>query len=169
VKCSNRDTDSGPHCRSSHTATMPPRLNIWSACRALSTRAFAQRPQPGPAVLARGMADSTTSRLPEHNSANLPPSMLPESETPTFTSKENEAALNQLRMIEYGLTSLDASVEGHKYGVPELPLPSQKHNKHRYDAVVSQITRLLMRDGKLAKAQRVRRERRLLQQRPRPS
>lgn len=84
--------------------------------------------------------------------------MLPQSETPAVTSKENETALNQLRMIEYGLSSHDPSVEGHKYGVPELPLPSQKHNKHRYDAVVSQVTRLLMKDGKLAKAQRVRTE-----------
>ncbi|KAK4100516.1 ribosomal protein S7 [Parathielavia hyrcaniae] len=134
---------------------MPPRLNFWSACRALSvrTRALAQRPQPGPATLARGLADNTSSRLPPHDrSGALPPSMLPANEQPT--SPENEAALNQLRLIEYGLSPLDPAVEGHKYGLPELPLPTDKHTKHRYDAVIQQITRLLMKDGKLAKAQR---------------
>ncbi|KAL2198003.1 ribosomal protein S7 domain-containing protein [Corynascus similis CBS 632.67] len=139
---------------------MPPRLNIWSACRALSlrTRAFAQGPPPAaPALLARrGLADNTTSRSPDSsNSSALPPSMLPgSSQPPAYTSKENEEALNQLKMIEYGLNPLDPSVEGHKFGLPELPLPSQKHAKHRYDSVVSQVTRLLMQDGKLAKAQR---------------
>lgn len=81
--------------------------------------------------------------------------MLPKNEAETFSSSENEAAINQLRMIEYGLSPMDPAVEGHKYGLPELPLPSQKHAKHRYDEVITQVTRLLMRDGKLAKAQRV--------------
>jgi small subunit ribosomal protein S7 len=84
--------------------------------------------------------------------------MVPDSQPPAVASEENEVALNQLRMIEYGINALDPAVEGHKYGLPELPLPSQKHAKHRYDSVISQITRLLMEDGKLAKAQRVRRE-----------
>jgi small subunit ribosomal protein S7 len=82
--------------------------------------------------------------------------MLPGNQQPEYTSPENEAALNQLRLIEYGLTPLDPAVEGHKYGLPDLPLPEEKKAKHRYDAVITQITRLLMRDGKLAKAQRVR-------------
>ena len=140
---------------------MPPRLNIWSACRALSlrTRALAQGPQPGPAVFARGLADNLTSRLPESDPrAVVPPSAVPSSQPPAYTSQQNEIALDQLRMIEYGLTPLDASVEGHKYGLPELPLASQANAKHRYDSVIEQVTRLLMRDGKLAKAQRVRRE-----------
>ncbi len=104
------------------------------------------------------MADTT--RLPDssNNSGALPPSMQPDSEPPAYTSKENEDALNQLRMIEYGITAMDASVEGHKYGMPDLPLPSDKRAKHRYDSVITQVTRLLMRDGKLAKAQRVRRQ-----------
>jgi small subunit ribosomal protein S7 len=85
--------------------------------------------------------------------------MLPGNQQPAYTSPENEAALNQLRMIEYGLTPLDPTVEGHKYGLPDLPLPEDKKVKHRYDAVITQITRLLMRDGKLAKAQRVREHR----------
>ncbi|KAL2149341.1 hypothetical protein VTH82DRAFT_8689 [Thermothelomyces myriococcoides] len=137
---------------------MPPRLNIWSACRALSlrTRPLVQRPSPaGPAaVLTRGLANNTTPRPASNsNSGSQPPSAVPETEPP-YTSKENEEALKQLKMIEYGLNPLDPAVEGHKFGLPELPLPSQKHTKYRYDSVVSQVTKLLMRDGKLAKAQR---------------
>ena len=44
---------------------------------------------------------------------------------------------------------------GHKFGLPELPLPSTSNMKHRYDPVVVQVTNLLMRDGKLSVAQRV--------------
>ncbi|KAL2162214.1 hypothetical protein VTH06DRAFT_7127 [Thermothelomyces fergusii] len=137
---------------------MPPRLNIWSACRALSlrTRPLAQGPSPtGPAaVLMRGLADDTTLRSAGSGTSGAQPqSTAPESEPP-YSSKENEDALKQLKMIEYGLSPLDPAIQGHKYGLPELPLPSQKHTKYRYDSVVSQVTRLLMRDGKLAKAQR---------------
>lgn len=135
---------------------MPPRLNIWSACRALSirTRPAPPAPQSGPAALARRLlSDNTTSRTPSNDAAALPPSMLPGSNS--YPSNENEVALDQLRMIEYGISPMDATVDGHKYGLPSLPLPSEKHGKHRYNEVVMQVTRLLMRDGKLAKAQRV--------------
>jgi small subunit ribosomal protein S7 len=81
--------------------------------------------------------------------------MTPSSEPRAFSSKQNEIALDQLQLIQYGVTALDPSTEGHKYGLPELPLPSPMHAKYRYDAVITQVTKLLMRDGKLAKAQRV--------------
>ncbi|KAL9098404.1 MAG: hypothetical protein Q9187_009669 [Circinaria calcarea] len=50
----------------------------------------------------------------------------------------------------------DAGIEtqGHKFGLPELPIPSTSHMKHRYDPVVQQVTNLLMKDGKLSVAQR---------------
>ncbi|KAL1841880.1 hypothetical protein VTJ49DRAFT_6479 [Mycothermus thermophilus] len=158
---------------------MPPRLNLWSACRALSIRTrpavAASRPQSAalaaPVSLARrSFSDNASTQLPPNNS-NLPPppppssssSAAPPPSTPNPgessavevpTSPENEMALNQLRMIEYGLSPLDPAVEGHKYGLPELPLPSQKNSKYRYDGVVEQLTKLIMKDGKLAKAQR---------------
>jgi hypothetical protein len=44
---------------------------------------------------------------------------------------------------------------GHKFPLPTLPLPSKMHVKHRYDPLLVQLTRLLMKDGKLSKAQRV--------------
>ena len=56
-------------------------------------------------------------------------------------------------MITFEDTGIET--QGHTFGLPELPLQSQLHMKHRYDPVVQQVTNLLMRDGKLSKAQRV--------------
>ena len=44
---------------------------------------------------------------------------------------------------------------GHKFGLPSLPMARTDHFKHRYDPVVEQLTKSLMWDGKLATAQRV--------------
>jgi hypothetical protein len=49
----------------------------------------------------------------------------------------------------------DPVAVGHKYGLPELPIPANANLHYRYDPVVSQVTNLLMRDGKLSVAQRV--------------
>ena len=57
-------------------------------------------------------------------------------------------------IINLGPAELESS--GHIYGLPDLPLPSTSHIKHRYDPVVKQVTNLLMQDGKLSVAQRVR-------------
>ncbi|KAI9652276.1 MAG: hypothetical protein M1829_001685 [Trizodia sp. TS-e1964] len=51
-------------------------------------------------------------------------------------------------------TEIDTKAQGHKYGLPDLPLPSDAHLKYRYDPVVKQVTNLLMRHGKLGVAQR---------------
>jgi small subunit ribosomal protein S7 len=67
---------------------------------------------------------------------------------------ENEIALNQLQQAAYGLNPFDPEVHGHKFGVPALPIAPDMNHKRRYDTVVEQITKLLMKDGKLAKAQR---------------
>lgn len=66
---------------------------------------------------------------------------------------ENEKALEQLRQASYGLNPYDPAVEGHKYGMPEIT--ARMNHKDRYEPVVLQVTKLLMRHGKLAKAQRV--------------
>ncbi|MCJ1300210.1 hypothetical protein MMC08_003005 [Hypocenomyce scalaris] len=60
------------------------------------------------------------------------------------------------RQQEAMISFEDAEIEtqGHKFGLPELPLPSNAHIKHRYDPVVHQVTNLLMKDGKLSVAQR---------------
>lgn len=61
-------------------------------------------------------------------------------------------------LIESTPTSVQGYGEGqgHLFGLPELPLPSKQHIKHRYDPIVEQFTNLLMQDGKLSRAQRVR-------------
>ncbi|KAK3682545.1 ribosomal protein S7 domain-containing protein [Podospora appendiculata] len=155
---------------------MPPRLNLWPTCRALAfrTRPANQWSQPCIAARARSFADrtsnnnnnnnTTSSQWPEHRNADiaagLPPSMLSKSTTPEeidaagFTSTENEKALSQLQLVTYGLNPFDPAVDGHKYGLPDLPLPSEMHMKHRYDPAIVQFTKLLMQDGKLSKAQR---------------
>ncbi|KAF7559986.1 hypothetical protein G7046_g4169 [Stylonectria norvegica] len=43
---------------------------------------------------------------------------------------------------------------GHKFGLPKRPWPENYSHKKRYHPVLEQITRLLMRDGKLSVAQR---------------
>jgi small subunit ribosomal protein S7 len=72
------------------------------------------------------------------------------------TSFANLLALGQMENIAAGGHASDAVNLGHKFGIPELPLPSNSNLKHRYDPVVSQVTNLLMKDGKLSVAQRVR-------------
>lgn len=45
--------------------------------------------------------------------------------------------------------------DGHKFGLPENPLARTDHFKRRYDPVVEQLTKALMRHGKLSAAQKV--------------
>jgi len=132
---------------------MPPRLNILSSALrgALSVRpaaaAAAARPlQSAAGVLARrGLADSTTTTTAsDHDAASASPQ-----------EEQNQIAISQLEMVAYGLNPFDRKVEGHKFGLPELPLPSNMHKNYRYDDIVAQVTRLLMKDGKLGQAQRV--------------
>lgn len=74
----------------------------------------------------------------------------------------NMLALGQMEAISNGGRAADVTASnigtiasGHKFGVPILPLPNGSHMKHRYDPVVTQITKLMMKDGKLSVAQRV--------------
>lgn len=50
----------------------------------------------------------------------------------------------------------DIQNPGHKFGLPKKPYPEGFNLKKRYHPVLEQLTRLLMRDGKLSVAQRVR-------------
>lgn len=56
------------------------------------------------------------------------------------------------------ISQTDTAVESQDstLDLPALPLPSQLNLKHRYDPVIQQVTNLLMKDGKLSVAQRVR-------------
>jgi small subunit ribosomal protein S7 len=75
------------------------------------------------------------------------------------TSFANLLSLGQIENIAaggHGTDPVTVDTVGHKYGLPELPLPKNANFKYRYDPVVSQVTNLLMKDGKLGVAQRVR-------------
>jgi small subunit ribosomal protein S7 len=52
------------------------------------------------------------------------------------------------------LQTTQGSGEGHKFPLPELPLPPNLIKKTRYDPVVEQLTNLMMKDGNKATAQR---------------
>src|SRR3954466_14229888 len=72
-----------------------------------------------------------------------------------ITSFENLLALGQIQNISEGGHGNDPVELGHKFGLPELPLPSSSNLKYRYDPIVLQVTNLLMKDGKKSVAQRV--------------
>lgn len=73
------------------------------------------------------------------------------------TSFANLLALGQMHNIASGGHGTDPvnMADGHKFGLPDLPLPADGNLKYRYDPVVSQVTTLLMKHGKLSVAQRV--------------
>ncbi|PQE29536.1 hypothetical protein CJF32_00003276 [Rutstroemia sp. NJR-2017a WRK4] len=69
-------------------------------------------------------------------------------------SFENLIAMAQMQNVANGGHVFDPETEGHKFGLPTLPIPSDSNLKYRYDPVVSQVTNLLMRHGKKSVAQR---------------
>jgi len=55
----------------------------------------------------------------------------------------------------YGMEYPDAGL-GHKFPLPDIESISRlDHLKRRYDPVVEQVTKSIMRDGKLSAAQKV--------------
>lgn len=70
-----------------------------------------------------------------------------------------EQALSQLELTALGLNPFDKRLSGLKFGEPDIPQgklhEAKFHMKHRYEEGIIQLTKLLMRDGKLSKAQRV--------------
>jgi small subunit ribosomal protein S7 len=68
---------------------------------------------------------------------------------------KNQVALGQMENIAQGGTALDPVDLGHKFGLPDLPIPPRANLHYRYEPVISQVTNLLMQHGKLSVAQRV--------------
>lgn len=111
-----------------------------------------------------GNSISRTSSLPK-----LPPSMLRPGESGVQPQEEqeqkqatedeqsleppaNEEAIHQLQQAAYSYTGLNFEPPP----MPQDKLPRAKyHMRYRYDEGISQLTKLLMRDGKLGKAQNV--------------
>jgi small subunit ribosomal protein S7 len=71
------------------------------------------------------------------------------------TSFENLMALGKIENIAGGGLASDPVDLTHKFGLPTLPIPSNANLKYRYDPVVTQVTNLMMKDGKKSVAQRV--------------
>lgn len=158
---------------------MPPRLNIWGAYRALAVRSqpltHSPRPRIASAVAARGLANDASNLPPrppgEGDFSGIPPSMAGTSGSSGESSAAqaeavdagrvqgslaNQEALSELELLAQGLDPFDPALDGHRFPLPATPLGPQTHLKNRYDPNLAQLTRLLMHDGKLSKAQRVR-------------
>lgn len=73
------------------------------------------------------------------------------------TTFDNLMALGQIEAISHGGEASDVTPEmvGHKFPLPELPLPPFSNRKERYDPIVDQVTNLMMKHGRLSAAQRV--------------
>ncbi len=55
-----------------------------------------------------------------------------------------------------GKGAMEPERKGYKFDMPDLPLPRSENVKRRYDPLVEQFTKLLMRHGKLSAARKVR-------------
>ncbi|SMR48445.1 unnamed protein product [Zymoseptoria tritici ST99CH_1E4] len=76
--------------------------------------------------------------------SSLDPSMLPSATQQAQYAAELDASSNLP----------ETTHKGHKFPLPDLPLPQGAVKDYRYDPVVMQVTNLLMKDGKKAVAQR---------------
>ncbi|KAF2765880.1 ribosomal protein S7 [Teratosphaeria nubilosa] len=98
----------------------------------------------------RSFSTIASRRSPDLQSA-ADPSQLDPSMLPAKSQRESYAADEQLQQAPL---LLQREKKGHKFPLPDLPLPPNSHKDHRYDEVVMQVTNLIMRDGKKATAQR---------------
>merc|ERR1711977_268547 len=157
-----------------HNITMPPRLNLYGASRSLAFRSrpsiISYQSRISPAVSRRAFADEKTpptgpneetlghvseeaaDMSKEKEEIEKTKSQADAADTTSFA---NLLALGQLQNVATGGHATDPVNLGHKFGLPDLPLPSDGNLKYRYDPVVSQVTTLLMKHGKLSVAQRV--------------
>ena len=73
------------------------------------------------------------------------------------TTFDNLLAVGQLEAVAHGgqINDITPEMIGHKFPLPELPLPPFSNRKERYP-VVDQVTNLMMKHGRLSAAQRVR-------------
>lgn len=162
---------------------MSPPIRVWGACRTLAIRARPTKPIQGSIALAttvskRSLAtDGGKSAGPSGSDVEamlqagvtggvlkahgLEGGLTPAQEQTLYEegiikpAATGSQALDQMTAIATGL-SVAGEGEGHKFSLPDLPLPWDMQMKSRYHPVLTQISRLLMRDGKLSKAQSVR-------------
>ncbi|KAL7276596.1 hypothetical protein RUND412_000399 [Rhizina undulata] len=83
-----------------------------------------------------------------NNDAPIQSNQQPAGETPEWSSSD------AFDVLMGGNPAEEQVKVNHKYPLPELPLPSTSHLKHRYNPILEQVTNLLMRDGKKSVAQK---------------
>ncbi|KAI0403309.1 ribosomal protein S7 domain-containing protein [Xylaria palmicola] len=149
---------------------MASKLNPWRPLQSLAIRTRPSRPRHVQTVAGaalplgrRAFTDSTTMRPPPDDE-NLPPPPPPESETtlapyisrpiePFADNFMNAEAIAALEEASAGEDALKLVADGLKFGMPTRPSKTDQL-QHRHHPVVHQVTRMLMRDGKLSKAQK---------------
>ncbi|RYC55455.1 hypothetical protein CHU98_g10760 [Xylaria longipes] len=151
---------------------MASKINPWRSLRSLTIRT---RPSglnhhvPAATTRAavplgrRGLAGDTSMRPPPddgdfpppYSSETTPQPYQPRPIEPFADNFMNEEAIAALEQAAAGQDALNLIAEGLKFG---MPTPPSKHDQlqDRHHPVVHQVTRMLMRDGKLSKAQKVR-------------
>ncbi|KAI1654768.1 ribosomal protein S7 [Daldinia decipiens] len=137
--------------------------NLSIRTRRTPTTAFriASRPEQRPAyhqtpffITRRGLADDTDTRIPPQSETPPPtPAQYvhkpPEVFAPNFLNAEAIAALERVAANQ----ALDDGDEGLLFNMPDRVGKGQQL-QDRYHPVVEQVTKLLMKDGKLSQAQR---------------
>ncbi|KAI1129898.1 ribosomal protein S7 domain-containing protein [Nemania abortiva] len=151
---------------------MASKINPWRSLQSLTVRTRPSLHHHVPsttraavplAIGRRGLSD-TSIRPPSDGGAPPPPPPPSSSETtpapytprpvePFADNFMNAEAIAALEQAAAGEDAMALVAEGLKYG---MPTPPGKHDKlqDRHHPVIHQITRMLMRDGKLSKAQR---------------
>ncbi|KAI1101253.1 ribosomal protein S7 [Jackrogersella minutella] len=118
-------------------------------------------------IARRGLADDIYSRGPPPEESDVPPPPPPEDSSQSAAPGEyvpkppeifapnflNAEAIAALEKAAQGQDIYDDDNEGLLFGMPEK-VGKNEQLQSRYDPVVEQITKLLMKDGKLSKAQR---------------
>lgn len=159
---------------------MSPPARLWGACRTLAIRARPMIPNHGAALAVatpqrylstennstagdvEAMLKSANMKgvVEAHGLQALQGGLTPEQEQTLYEegvirpASTGNRAIDDMAEIATGLKVV-GSGEGHKFPLPELPLPWHMQMKNRYHPVLMQISRLLMREGKLSKAQSV--------------
>ncbi|KAI1267938.1 ribosomal protein S7 domain-containing protein [Xylariaceae sp. FL1019] len=142
---------------------MASKLNPFASLRSLAirTRPVSQLPRHhvsvSPAMIARrSLADDMDTRghpqEPEEMIDIIPPRDWTPIHEPFADNYLNVEAIAKLQEIAAGQQELEWEEEGLKYGMPRKPTKNEKL-QDRHAPVINQITRLLMRDGKLSQAQ----------------
>ncbi|KAI0133524.1 ribosomal protein S7 domain-containing protein [Xylariales sp. AK1849] len=143
---------------------MTSKLNPWRVCRNLCTRSrpalACTNERLAFSVARRGLADDTTIR-PDNPDSSIPPPGSEEAAPRQYVRPPaelfvpnwlNAEALAALEQAAAGEDMID-EVPGHKFGMPTLPGKNDQL-QNRYPPVIEQVTKLLMRDGKLSQAER---------------